>query len=198
MLRSPEQFRALGHPLRHRLFNLLRQRPATLAQLAAALGATKGTVGYHVQLMMDAGVLRLAGTRQVRGGTERYYEPVSGGIRHDPDAADRTSALVQAALDEMLPHRRGDADFAVLQHVRLSQAQAREVATRVERFATNAVAPDSLAPDSIAPDSIAPDSITTDALAGDDPQAEPHADPYGLLVCLFRADIPVLPPDPLG
>src|SRR5580698_10587977 len=57
VLRSPAQFRALGHPLRHRLFNLLRQRPATLAQLAAALGSTKGTVGYHVQLMVDAGVL---------------------------------------------------------------------------------------------------------------------------------------------
>jgi len=42
VLRSPAQFRALGHPLRHRLFNLLRQRPATLAQLAAALGSTKG------------------------------------------------------------------------------------------------------------------------------------------------------------
>jgi DNA-binding transcriptional ArsR family regulator len=171
VLHSPAQFRALGHPLRHRLFNLLRQRPATLAQLAAALGSTKGTVGYHVQLMMDAGVVRLAGTRRVRGGTERYYEPVSGDLRHDPDAETRTSFLVQAALDEMLPHRPGDEDFALLRHVRLTPAQAREVAARIERFARGELAAGD---------------------GGDD------GDPHGLLFCVFRADIPVLPPDPAG
>src|ERR1700735_5654270 len=52
VLRSPAHFRALGHPLRHRLFNLLRQRPATLAQLAAALGSTQGTVGHPVPLLV--------------------------------------------------------------------------------------------------------------------------------------------------
>jgi DNA-binding transcriptional ArsR family regulator len=171
VLRSPAQFRALGHPLRHRLFNLLRQRPATLAQLASALGSTKGTVGYHVQLMVDAGVLRLAGTRRVRGGTERYYEPVSGDLRHDPDAETRTSFLVQAALDEMLPHRRGDEDFALLRHVRLTPAQARDVVARIKRFAG-------------------------DGLGGNGEDGD--GDPHGLLFCVFRADIPTLPPDPAG
>jgi DNA-binding transcriptional ArsR family regulator len=169
VLRSPAQFRALGHPLRHRLFNLLRQRPATLAQLAAALGSTKGTVGYHVQLMVDAGVVRLAGTRRVRGGTERYYEPVAGDLRHDPDAENRTSFLIQAALDEMLPHRPGDEDFALLRHVRLTPAEAREVAAQIERLACEGLA------------------------AGRDDSDD--GDPHGLLFCLFKADIPVLPPD---
>jgi DNA-binding transcriptional ArsR family regulator len=169
VLHSPAHFRALGHPLRHRLLNLLRQRPATLAQLASALGSTKGTVGYHVQLMMDAGLVRLAGTRRVRGGTERYYEPVGTGLRHDTDAAERTAFLVQAALDEMLPHRPGDEDFAVLRHVRLTPAQARDVAARIERFAND------------------------ERLADGDEQ---HGDPHGLLFCLYPANIPTLPPDP--
>lgn len=173
VLNSPAQFRALGHPLRHRLLNLLRQRPATLAQLASALGSTKGTVGYHVQLMVDAGLVRLAGTRRVRGGTERYYEPVGSGLRHDTDAADRTAFLVQAALDEMLPHRPGDEDVAVLRHVRLTPAQARDVAARIERFATD------------------------EHLAGGEGPDEP-GDPHGLLCCLYRANIPTLPPDPAG
>jgi DNA-binding transcriptional ArsR family regulator len=169
VLHSPAHFRALGHPLRHRLFNLMRQRPATLAQMAVALGSTKGTVGYHIQLMMDAGVVQLAGTRRVRGGTERYYEPVSGDLRNDADAETRTSFLVQAALDEMLPHRPGDEDFAVLRHLRLTPAQAREVAERIARFGT-------------------------DGQLADDDDGEPH----GLLCCLYRADIPVLPPDRAG
>jgi DNA-binding transcriptional ArsR family regulator len=166
VLRSPAHFRALGHPLRHRLFNLLRQRPATLAQLAAALGSTKGTVGYHVQLMLDAGVVRLAGTRRVRGGTERYYEPVSVGLRLDPDAADRTAFLVDAALGEMLPHRPGDEDFAVLRHLWLTQAQASDLAARLAEF--------------------------SEAQQG---RGAREGDPHGLLLCLYRADIPALPPE---
>ena len=177
VLRSPAQFRALGHPLRHRLFNLLRQRPATLAQLAAALGSTKGTVGYHVQLMVDAGVLRLAGTRRVRGGTERYYEPVRADLRLDPDAADRTTFLVAAALDEMLPHRPGDEDFAVLRHLRLTPAQARDLAARLEDFSPG--------PPTALPAQAGPD-------VPDVPDV-PDGDPHGLLLCLYRADIPTLP-----
>lgn len=169
VLNSPAHFRALAHPLRHRLLNVLRQRPATLAQLAAALGSTKGTVGYHVQLMVDAGLIRLAGTRRVRGGTERYYEPVGSDLRHDTDAAERTAFLVQAALDEMLPHRPGDEDVAVLRHVRLTPAQARDVAARIERYACEELPPDA---------------------------EEQHGDPHGLLFCLYRANIPTLPPVP--
>jgi DNA-binding transcriptional ArsR family regulator len=184
VLRSPAQFRALGHPLRHRLFNLLRQRPATLAQLASALGSTKGTIGYHVQLMVDAGVLRLAGTRRVRGGTERYYEPAGADVRHDPDSEARTSFLVQVALDEMLPHRPGDEDLAVLGHLRLTPAQARDVAARIERFAR---------------DELGAGGARGAGGAGAARGAHgAHGESHGLLLCLFRADIPILPPDPPG
>jgi hypothetical protein len=141
------------------------------------------TVGYHVQLMVDAGLIRLAGTRRVRGGTERYYEPVGSDLRHDTDAAKRTAFLVQAALDEMLPHRPGDQDLAVLRHVRLTPAQARDVAARIERFATD------------------------EHLAGGEDPEDPEdpgepgepgepGDPHGLLFCLYRANIPTLPPEP--
>jgi DNA-binding transcriptional ArsR family regulator len=181
VLRSPAHFRALGHPLRHRLFNLLRQRPATLAQLAAALGSTKGTVGYHVQLMLDAGVIRLAGTRRVRGGTERYYEPVGTDLRHDTDAADRTAFLVDAARGEMLPHRPGDEDFAVLRHLRLTPAQARDLAARLAEFSPPQPGP--AAPGPAAPGPAAPGP------------AAPAGDAHGLLLCLYRADIPDLPPE---
>jgi hypothetical protein len=38
---SPEQYRALGHPLRQRLLFALGQRPATISQLAVALEAAQ-------------------------------------------------------------------------------------------------------------------------------------------------------------
>ena len=37
---SPAQFKALGHPMRHRLLFALGQEPATISQLAAATSPT--------------------------------------------------------------------------------------------------------------------------------------------------------------
>src|ERR1700684_2968059 len=95
-LRSPAHFKALAHPVRHRIVNVLRQRPATLRQLASALGLAKGTVSFHVGVLRDAGLIRLAGTRPVRGGTEQRFALVSGGFRLPEDAAG-AAFLLQAA-----------------------------------------------------------------------------------------------------
>ncbi len=117
VLDSAEQFKALGHPLRHRLLNVLRQRPATLGQLAAALGSTKGTVAYHVRVLLDAGLLRTASTRTVRGGTEQYFEPVARGFRPQLPGIGAAKFLINAALDEMVP---GEPEQTVLTHLRMT------------------------------------------------------------------------------
>ena len=162
VLRDPAQFKALGHPLRHRLLIALRQRPATLAQLATALGAAKGTVGYHVKVLTDAGLLRMSHERRVRGGTEQYYAPASERLRIAPDAPVGGEFLVRAALAEMLPPAPGDPDRTLLRHLRLTAGQAAEVAAALEALRL-------------------PDGA--------------EGRPYGVLLSLYRADIPVLPPD---
>jgi DNA-binding transcriptional ArsR family regulator len=70
---TPQQFKALGHPMRHRLLFALGQGEATVSQLAATLGSNKGNIAHHLKVLTDAGLVLPAGTRQVRGGTERYY-----------------------------------------------------------------------------------------------------------------------------
>ncbi len=67
------QFKALGHPLRHRLLFALGKEAATISQLAVALGTAKGNVAHHLGVLRDAGMVHVAETRQVRGGTEQYY-----------------------------------------------------------------------------------------------------------------------------
>ncbi|MCX4746644.1 winged helix-turn-helix domain-containing protein [Kitasatospora sp. NBC_01287] len=166
VLRSPEQFKALGHPIRHRMVNALRQRPATLRQLAAALGMAKGTAGYHVRVLREAGLVRLAETRQVRGGTEQYFALVSHGFTFHEDVQGGPEFLISAALGEMLPARPGQAEHTVLRHLWLDPQEAHALAARLREQA-----------------------------------AEPHTadnsrgDPYGLLVCLYPADIPKLGPE---
>ncbi|MGX6603754.1 ArsR/SmtB family transcription factor [Micromonosporaceae bacterium Da 78-11] len=165
VLSDPAQFKALSHPLRHRLLIALRQHPATLAQLAAAVGVAKGTVGYHTNVLLDAGLIRVAHARQVRGGTERYLEPSSPGLRIARDAPIGGEFLVRAALDEMLPSAPDAPDRTILRHLRLTAAQAAQVADRLESLAAAAE------------------------------PAQPGSDAYGLLLSLYRADVPTLPPD---
>ena len=55
---TPEQFRALGHPMRHRLLLALGQGEATISQLAAALGSNKGNIAHHLKVLTAAGLVR--------------------------------------------------------------------------------------------------------------------------------------------
>jgi DNA-binding transcriptional ArsR family regulator len=168
VLREPDQFKALGHPLRHRLLVALRQRPATLAQLATALTAAKGTIGYHVKVLHDAGLVRPAHARTVRGGTEQYYEATSPRLRIAPDAPVGGDFLVRAALAEMRPAAPDAPDRALLRHLHLTPTQATTLADRLEHLAADL------------PDA-APDT--------------PDSEPYGVLLSLYRSDVPTLPPD---
>ncbi|WP_405393738.1 ArsR/SmtB family transcription factor [Microbispora hainanensis] len=168
-LRTPEQFKALGHPVRHRIVNLLRQRPATLGELATALGAAKGTIAYHVRVLREAGIVRLAGTRHVRGGTEQTLTLVSRGFRLHKDAEPGPGFLVRAALAEMLPARPEQPEHTQLNHLWLTRQEADALIARLR-------------------DLPPPPGRTP----------PPGGEPYGLLLSLYPADIPTLPPVPSG
>jgi DNA-binding transcriptional ArsR family regulator len=163
VLRSPEHFKALGHPVRHRIVNLLRQRPATLRQLTMALAMPKGTVAYHAGVLQDAGMVRVVQTRQVRGGTEHYLGLFSGGFTFEK--GQNAEFLYQAALAEMLPQQQG-VEETTLRHLWLTQDEARTLVGELRQ----AIPRKGLSP----------------------PAA---GDAYGLLISLFPADIPALPPD---
>ena len=68
---SPTELRALAHPLRSTLLDLLLERAATVAELAAAVGRPKSTVAHHVKVLADVGMLRVVRTRRVRAIDER-------------------------------------------------------------------------------------------------------------------------------
>ena len=72
-VRRPDQFRAVGDPTRQRIISLLSERAATTSQLAKALGQPKGSVGHHLKVLEEAGLIRVVRTRQVRAITEKYY-----------------------------------------------------------------------------------------------------------------------------
>lgn len=70
---STEELKAMFHPFRGTLLGLLLERAASVQELAAAVGRPKSTVDYHVNLLADAGLLKVVRTRSVRGREERFY-----------------------------------------------------------------------------------------------------------------------------
>ena len=55
---SPEQVRAIVHPIRMRIVDALRDEgPSTATRLAALLGESTGATSYHLRVLAEAGVI---------------------------------------------------------------------------------------------------------------------------------------------
>ncbi|MET8909231.1 ArsR family transcriptional regulator [Micromonospora sp. NPDC004551] len=140
-VRTPAQFKALAHPFRHRLLFALGSGPATISQLATGLGAAKGTVAHHLKVLTEAGMVRTAHTRQVRGGTEQYHERAFRRLTGETVDAGATSAMFGAVAEELA----GDPDPLLhLRHLRLTPAQAQRLRATLDALVGEAeeAAPD--------------------------------------------------------
>src|SRR6188508_3074417 len=98
VLSAPAQLRALAEPLRGTLLELLLERAATVGELAQAVGRPKSTVAYHVNLLVDAGLLKVVRTQRVRAIEERYYGRVARTIYIGALSSDEDIAMI-ASID---------------------------------------------------------------------------------------------------
>lgn len=72
-LTRPDQVKAIGHPLRTTILQLLHERAATVTELSEAVARPKSTVAHHVDVLTRNGLLRVVRTRKVRAIEERFY-----------------------------------------------------------------------------------------------------------------------------
>jgi DNA-binding transcriptional ArsR family regulator len=129
---TPAQLRAMAGPLRSTILDLLLERAATVGELAAALERPKSTVAHHVNVLVDAGMLRVVRTRRVRAIEERYYGRTARLFRVGPlerPAAIATTAadspLFVAASEAVAAHESDDLR-STLRHARIPEERARE------------------------------------------------------------------------
>jgi DNA-binding transcriptional ArsR family regulator len=134
---EPRQLRAMADPLRGTILDLLLERAATVAELAAALKRPKSTVAHHVNVLVDAGMLRVVRTRRVRAIDERYYGRTARtffvGVVNQP-GDDATTVCVNAlsvAAAESIPAHESDDLYSILRHARIPRAHASEFWKRV-------------------------------------------------------------------
>lgn len=131
---SAQQYGAFAHPLRLRLLSALAEQPATISQLAVALETRKGNVAHHLKVLRDAGLVRVGFTKQVRGGTEHYYEQVarryyfSGGPTNE-----QTAVALRVVADEIAAASTDP--YVILRHVRLTPQQASRLVEQLTELA---------------------------------------------------------------
>lgn len=68
-----EQYRALFEETRMEIVDLLLERAATIKELSEALQKPKGTIGHHVAVLEEAGLIRVVRTKMVRAIEAKYY-----------------------------------------------------------------------------------------------------------------------------
>ena len=135
---SPTQLRAIAHPLRSTILDLVLERAATITELATAVGRPQGTVNYHVNVLVDAGMLRIVRTRRVRAIEERYYGRSGrtmniGVVRRPGDTATPVCINeLSVAAAESVPAHEADTLYTTMRHARIPRESAAEFWRRVE------------------------------------------------------------------
>jgi DNA-binding transcriptional ArsR family regulator len=98
---KPEQLKALGHPLRLKVLQVLNDsdRPLTNRELAQSLAVDPGHLHFHVRMLHRAGLIELVET----GGREKPYRPIAKHVKVEPEirAKGLASELQAAQLREV-------------------------------------------------------------------------------------------------
>jgi DNA-binding transcriptional ArsR family regulator len=87
---TPARLKALGHPLRGLIVDLVLERAMTVTELSELVGKPRGSVAHHVDVLVDAGLLQVVRTRKVRAIEERFYGRTARTIVYDDRAGDHT------------------------------------------------------------------------------------------------------------
>lgn len=131
---DPTQVKAIFHPLRGVLLELLLERAASVQELAAAVDRPKSSVAYHVKILADAGLLKVIRTRIVRGREESFYGRTArlfsvGEIHVEHPGEPRS--LLETAAREAEPALRDDDFRGLIRYAWIDPSQAAEFWSRV-------------------------------------------------------------------
>ena len=135
---TPAQLRAIAEPLRSTILDLVLERAATVAELAAAVDRPKSTVAHHVSVLVREGMLRVVRTRRVRAIDERYYGRTGrtlyvGVVRRPGDTTTPVCINgLSVAAAESVPAHEADTLYTSLRHARIPAQSAAQFWKRVE------------------------------------------------------------------
>ena len=91
---SPQRIRALSHPLRLELIDVLSDGPATATQCAALTGESVASCSFHLRMLAKYGYIEPA----LRNGREKPWQLTSSSQEIRPDTEDPDSLRAVEAM----------------------------------------------------------------------------------------------------
>jgi len=122
---DPECIRLLADFTRTEILRLLSKYSMTETQLSEQLGMTRAAVGYHLHLLLDAGLITIEKVEAEQHGIlQKYYTPLAFLFIIDPDHIPRD--VQRYYLRMQIEHLRGMFSVFQLYH-HLSEVSSRNL-----------------------------------------------------------------------
>jgi DNA-binding transcriptional ArsR family regulator len=138
------QFRALFEDTRIRIVDLLLERAATISELAQTLEIPKGTIGHHVGVLEEAGLIRVVRTKKVRAIEAKYYGrtartyllgPAEKDVEISPDYFLASAAAEYGVAASSVADVEHASIMSTLRYARIPDARAEEWLFRLGELA---------------------------------------------------------------
>jgi DNA-binding transcriptional ArsR family regulator len=136
---SPARLKAVGNPLRALILDLVLEHAMTVTELAARVRKPRGTVAHHVDVLVNAGLLKVTATRRVRAIDERFYGRTAHTIVFPNSARGGDLPFVADARKEVDMSGWDDEEPVggfTLRHARIPADTVKEFTERVMALAT--------------------------------------------------------------
>ncbi|MGB7859921.1 MAG: winged helix-turn-helix domain-containing protein [Acidimicrobiia bacterium] len=140
-LDQPDQMRAFLEETRGDIIDLLGERSATIKELSEALGKPKGTIGHHVSVLAEQGLIRVVRTKKVRAIEAKYYGRTArtfllGGVMNQDTSVAPEFFLTAAASEyanaaSSIGEKGDDTPLSTLRYARIPESRAREWSKRL-------------------------------------------------------------------
>ncbi|MGC0273621.1 ArsR/SmtB family transcription factor [Pseudactinotalea sp. Z1739] len=132
----PEQYRALFENTRLQIVSALSERAATTSELAEMLEKPKGTVGHHLKVLTDAGLVHVVRTKKVRALEAKYYGRTARvfwyhRIAEGAGADERAIGTAATELAQVPAQQRHEV-FANIRYARIPTERAEAFSNRLQ------------------------------------------------------------------
>ena len=137
-----EQYKALFEETRLQIIDLLTQRAATIKELSDTLEKPKGTIGHHVGVLEEAGLIKVVRTKMVRAIEAKYYGRTARtyllGDKNDPGFGLAPDHFLTAAAAEFVDAPMDDpvGALSTLRYARIPTERADEWTDRLMTLIT--------------------------------------------------------------
>jgi len=96
LIEDLEGFRVIDNPLRQRILHLARH-PGSVRDMAGSLGVPVTRLYYHVNMLVEAGFLKVVEVRKAGAQLERIYQSIKGTVRPSPEFVQNVGDTKKAA-----------------------------------------------------------------------------------------------------